>query len=54
MALKQRTGITVDAYDFGSNDQTLGETMAIIDNLPRTGGVVVIGGQPDPLELLAR
>jgi hypothetical protein len=42
MALKQRTGMPVDAYDFGSNDQTMGETMAIIDNLPRTGGVVVI------------
>lgn len=42
-ALEQRAGIPVAAYDLGSNDQTLGETLAIIDNLPRTGGLVVIG-----------
>jgi hypothetical protein len=42
-ALRRRTGIPVEVHDFGSNEQNLGETMAIIDNLPRTGGMVVIG-----------
>ena len=42
LALKQRTGVSVDVHDFGSTEQNFGETMAVIDNLPRTGGVVVI------------
>ena len=41
--LEQRTGVPVRVYDFGSNEQTLGESMAIVDNLPRTGGIVVLG-----------
>ena len=41
-ALERKTGVPVEVHDFGSNEQNLGETMAIIDNLPRTGGIVVI------------
>ena len=42
-ALAQRAGVPVEVHDFGSNEQNLGESLAVIDNLPRTGGIVVIG-----------
>ena len=42
LALKRRTGATVEVHDFGCTEQNFGETMAAVDNLPRTGGVVVI------------
>jgi hypothetical protein len=42
LALTRRTGVAVEVHDFGCTEQNFGETMAVIDNLPRTGGVVVI------------
>lgn len=43
-AIRSRDGVPVEVHDFGSMNQTLGETMAIVDNLPRSsGGVLLIG-----------
>lgn len=39
----QSTASVVDVRDFGSMNQNFGESMAVVDNLQRTGGVVIIG-----------
>lgn|GEM_PF-313556 len=36
-------GIRLAGYDFGSSNQNFAATLAAIDNLPRNGGVMVIG-----------
>lgn len=40
--LKAATGVSTTVIDLGSSDQHFGETMAVIDNLPKGPGVVVI------------
>jgi hypothetical protein len=42
-AIKQRSGVSTEVHDLGSTEQHFGESMAIVDNLPRTPGVVLIG-----------
>ena len=36
------SGVTTSVYDFGSSNQPFGESLAIVDNLPKPPGVVVI------------
>ncbi len=40
------TGVRTDVYIMGSKQQTLAETLAIVDNLPSGPGVVAIGLNP--------
>lgn len=42
-AISAQSGIDTEVHDLGSTNQHLGESMAIVDNLPPDSGVVVIG-----------
>jgi hypothetical protein len=48
-AVTAAAGSPVEVVDLANHDQSLGQTLAIVDNLPRTAGLLAIGVSPNRL-----